>query len=308
MQTFTVKEPYLNLNCGLAESPFWEREENVLRFVDIVKKKVYRVKLNQEPAILEVQNYERPICVTADLVSSDDHFIFGGKDGVGIGHKTSGETEIIQRFWNSEEMQDEKAHRMRANDGIVDSKGRFWVNTLCDPEVTAPAPEGVLFRFDPDGELHRMISGVTIPNGMSWSKDDTKFYFTDTSDSSIYEYDYDAETGDISKQRVFYHFEEEGIGPDGHTQDADGNLWVAVWGSWKAVRISPEGQITAEINLPTRCVTAVAFVGTDLYITSEEEKEPEKYPYSVKYQGGVFKCHVGVEGRRSNKACFRWMD
>lgn len=31
---------------------------------------------------------------------------------------------------------------MRANDGAVDSKGRFWVSAVCDPEVTPFAPEG----------------------------------------------------------------------------------------------------------------------------------------------------------------------
>lgn len=44
------------------------------------------------------------------------------------------------------------------------------------------------------------------------------------------------------------------------------------------------------------------FAGEDIYITSEEEHEPEKYPDSVKYSGMVFKCNVGVKGRPVNLA------
>lgn len=36
--------------------------------------------------------------------------------------------------------------RMRANDGAVDSKGRFWTSALCDPEVTSFAPEGKIIH------------------------------------------------------------------------------------------------------------------------------------------------------------------
>jgi sugar lactone lactonase YvrE len=49
----------------------------------------------------------------------------------------------------------------------------------------------------------------------------------------------------------------------------------------------------------------VALAGEDLYITSEKDPEPEKYPESVKCQGHVFKCHVGVAGKPSHKAIVR---
>lgn len=80
--------------------------------------------------------------VTAELAGSDDSFLFGGKHGIGVGKKSSNEYRYIQRFWNEQEVKDGKDKNMRANDGAVDSKGRFWVNTICDPEVTEIAPVG----------------------------------------------------------------------------------------------------------------------------------------------------------------------
>lgn len=144
-----------------------------------------------------------------------------------------------------------------------------------------------------------MIEGSTIANGMSWSKDNKTFYFTDSPIACIFAYDFDADTGSISNKRTFFEVPDKGTVPDGHTQDEQGNLWVAIHGGWKVLRVSPEGKVTAEVRLPTRCPTCPVFAGEDLYITSESEPEPEKHPESAKYAGRVFKCHIGVQGRPS---------
>lgn len=174
---------------------------------------------------------------------------------------------------------------MRANDGAVDSRGRFWIGTMTDQTVvtTGFKPNGAyelaivqdqanarlqekeatdgrknfflgtLFRYDLDGSLHTIIENVTIPNGISWSLDDKIMYWTDSETKSIYAFDFDPESGAVSNQRVFFKT-KEGV-PDGHAQDVHGNLWVAVWGSWKVLRISPEGVVTGVVNVPTRCPT-----------------------------------------------------
>ena len=107
--------------------------------------------------------------------------------------------------------------------------------------------------MDTDGQFHRVITGATIPNGLSWSVDNKIMYFTDTGEGAIYAYDFDEESGGISNKRVF--FQPQDGRPDGHAQDEHGNLWVALWGAWKVVRVSPEGEIMAEVRVPTRCPT-----------------------------------------------------
>lgn len=42
-------------------------------------------------------------------------------------------------------MKDGKEKRMRANDGAVDSRGRYWVTTMNDPLVKDPTDEGIRF-------------------------------------------------------------------------------------------------------------------------------------------------------------------
>jgi sugar lactone lactonase YvrE len=103
-----------------------------------------------------------------------------------------------------------------------------------------------------------MLEGVTVPNGLSWSLDDKTMYWTDSPTGNIYAFDFDASTGNITSQRVFWH-SEDGL-PDGHAMDEEGNLWVAVWGAWKVVKVSPAGKITAEIEVPTRCPTVCIYL------------------------------------------------
>lgn len=84
--------------------------------------------------------------------------------------------------------------------------------------------------------------------------------------------------------------------PDGFAMDVEGNMWVALCGGGKVMRVSPEGEITGEIALPTRMITCPGFVNEDLFITSAAEEDPEKFPDSVKYAGSLFKINVGVAG------------
>jgi len=159
---------------------------------------------------------------------------------------------------------------------------------------------GVVFRLDPDLSLHKMIEKVTIPNGISWSKDDKTMYMADSPTKNVYAFDYDINNGTISNQRIFFHVDGEGV-PDGHAVDEEGYVWQAIYGGSKVVRISPEGTAVAEVILPTRCVTCPCFAGEDIYITTAAESEPEKYPESVEFGGCVFKCHVGIRGQRLHR-------
>lgn len=192
---------------------------------------------------------------------------------------------------------------MRFNDGAVDSSGRFWVGAMNDPKVKEPTDEGVLFRLDPDLNLHRVIENVTIPNGIGWSVDNRTMYFTDSPTKNISKFTYDSVTGDISDRKIFFHWDGEGV-PDGFVIDVEGCLWVAICGGSKVIRIAPEGddgKVIGEISLPTRRVTCPTFVGEELFISSAEEEEPDRYPQSTDFAGNLFRIHVGVRGLRRHK-------
>jgi len=311
IKKYQVTEPYLDLHCSLGEGPFWEHDKNVLRFVDIEKKQVHFVDLTKGPTSHKQLDLGFSIGTTANIERNKDEFIFGGKLGYGIMNRETGESKWIKMVWTDEERKPDgggkpgvgknKEERMRSNDGAVDALGRYFVGNMNDQELVGSnfTDEGVLFRLDSDLSLHRVKDTITIPNGISWTKDNKHVYFTDSPTGKVRKYPYYLSTGTISWDSGVDFFTcpyPSGV-PDGHAQDEEGCLWIALHGTGKVVRVNTEGDIIAEVELPTRCVTCPAFCGTSLFITTAAEMQPEKYPWSVKYQGGLFKVDVAVRGR-----------
>lgn len=294
VKRWVVTEPYLTLDCGLGEAPFYERSSHTLRFVDIVKDKVHVIDLNRGPSSLQSFDVDA-VSTTADIDGVDDEIIVGAKHGFALMQRSTGRLEYIKNVWDERDGPG-KDRWMRMNDGAVDTNGRYWVGAMNDPKVRAPSNEGVLFRLDPDLKLHRMIKQVSIPNGMGWSADDKTFYFTDTPTGNIFMFDYDASTGNLSNRRVFFHVDDENAVPDGFAMDVEGCFWVALCGGGKVIRVSKEAKIVGEIILPTRMITCPGFVDEDLFITSAEEEDPEQFPDSVKLAGSLFRVNVGVPG------------
>ena len=190
---------------------------------------------------------------------------------------------------------------MRMNDGTCDTSGRFWVGCMCDTRFGPITNEGILFRLDPDGSLHRMWEGIGIPNGLQFNLADDKMYMADGPTEKIWQWSLDRTTGDIKDKEVFFHQTYCDGELDGSAFDEQGYLWSAIWGGSRVIRISPEGKVVGEILLPTRHVTCPTFVGTEMYITTAAEEEAEKYPESAKYGGNVFRVDVGIRGMKKNK-------
>lgn len=191
---------------------------------------------------------------------------------------------------------------MRSNDGAVDSEGRFWVGTMNDPSLKEPSDAGVVFRLDTDGTLHRVIEkGPVIPNSISWNETNDTMFLIDSLENNILAFDFDAATGKLSNRRVFFHNQEDSH-IDGHVRDVEDCLWHACYGGSKIIRISPDATVIGEISFPTRNITCPVFVGTELYVTSAEEDQPDKYPESAKFAGNLFRVDVGIKGRPRHKA------
>ena len=185
----------------------------------------------------------------------------------------------------------------RFNDGKCDPAGRFLAGSMDDAEVEAT---GSLYSLAPDGKLKTLLTGLRISNGLAWSPDGRTFYHIDTPDRRVMAYDYDLQTGDIDRPRPAVTLPPELGWPDGMTSDAEGLLWVALWGGAKVTRWDPRtGRLLAEIPIPALNVSCCVFGGedlTDLYVTTARKgmsaAELERYPHS----GGLFRVGTGVRG------------
>jgi len=153
----------------------------------------------------------------------------------------------------------------RFNDEIADPQGRGFAGTI------VPGGQGRLYRIDTDGSVHTLLTEQGCPNGMAFSKDQRSFYYTNTPDLTVWQFDYDKATGQTTNKRAFIHADKKDGYPDGMTIDADDHFWSARWDGSCVIRYSPQGEEVSRIELPTLKVSSITFGGddyTDIYLTT----------------------------------------
>ena len=186
---------------------------------------------------------------------------------------------------------------IRFNDGKCDPSGRFWVGTMA---LDSRKKGAVLYRIDKDKSIHKMLDSVTISNGIVWTADKKTMYYNDTPTGTIQGFDYNDKTGEITNKRVVVRIPRGGGGPDGMTIDADGNLWVALWGSGTVGKFDPRtGQQLQKVIVPAQNVSSCAFGGKNLdilYITTARVGVNEAKLKELPLSGGLFSVKPGVKG------------
>jgi L-arabinonolactonase len=188
----------------------------------------------------------------------------------------------------------------RFNDGTTDPAGRFWAGTMRDPIDPALPASGTFYRLDTDHVLTPWRSGIHTCNGLAFSLDGTRMYFSDSFPAvrSIFVCDYDIGTGTAGKPQLFFDTQNVAGRPDGGTVDADGCYWQAGVGGWQLYRITPDGRLDRTIDLPVERPSRPMFGGPNLdilYLTtlSEGTTKGTHQPNA----GGLFALTgLGVQG------------
>ncbi|HEY4898409.1 MAG TPA: SMP-30/gluconolactonase/LRE family protein [Candidatus Nanopelagicaceae bacterium] len=182
---------------------------------------------------------------------------------------------------------------MRWNDAKVAPNGDLWLGTMGYAEVNQVA---ALYRMKSGSRtVEKIISGVTVSNGLAWSRDFATMYYIDSPTRSLQAFDFD--NGEISRGRVVTRFPESYGYPDGMSADVEGGLWISFWlGS--AVRCFDSlnnFRVTEVIDIPVKRVSSSTFAGKDLdslVITTAHKNDPDE---SVE-AGMVFIAQPGVRG------------
>lgn len=280
-------EHVLAAHNQLGEGALWSVDEQALYWVDIERSTFSHFL--PATGVYETVDVGVPIGVLALRTSGG--LVMATKKGFAFWDKDTAELRYVIN------PEFDKPH-LRFNDGAADSRGRFWAGSM------GGRGEGTLYRLDPDGSVHIIIPGVTTPNGIGWSPDDTLMYFTDSGTRTIYVFDYDAVGGNIINRRTFVETSEELGTPDGLVVDREGYIWSACWDGAKIVRYTPTGAVDRIIPVPALRPTSCVFGGPtldELYITSAttglSEEQLEQYPRS----GDLFRLKVDVTGREKFK-------
>lgn len=253
--TQSLPKNILTVRSRLGEAPCWVEAEQVLYWVDI-----YNHRVHQFDPVTGFHRFFEVADVVGSLAPAGrDRLIMGQRNQLAFLDTQSGEVMPILTIENT-------PPGSRCNDGKCDAAGRFWFGLTGNQK-----PVGCLYRYDLDGTLQILETGLTIPNGLGWSPDGRTFYLTDSFLKTIYAYDFDLERGRIDNRRIWVDLSAEVFEPDGLTIDRDGCIWSAMWNGWCVIRFDPDGKEMARVKLPVQRPTACTFGGVDrttLYITT----------------------------------------
>ncbi len=269
----------------LGEGPSWMPAERKLAFVDILAPAI----IVADPRDGSFHTHAMPELVSAVVPRRRGGVLAAMQSGLKAVDLASGTAALIAA-------PEAGKPGNRFNDGKCDRLGRFWAGTLA---IDTTPGHGALYRLDPDGRCLLMDKGFHISNGLGWSPDDRRFYFTDSGPKRIYVYDFDLPSGELANRRLFAQL-PDGVGvPDGLAVDAEGFVWSAHWDGWCITRYDPDGKVDRVVNLPVPRPTSCAFGGPDLstlYITSARIRLSAQQLAAAPLSGSVFAFQAGVKG------------
>lgn len=287
---FTLKaEVELDISAALGEGAIWNYETRKFWWIDIEGKtlNIYDPS-TKDNTVIDV-GYRIGTVVPDEYGNA----IIALQNGIySLNLNTLAKTEICNPLSGLE--------NIRFNDGKCDPAGRLWVGSM---HLNFVQDAASLYSINPDGAYVEVFGGVTISNGIIWSKDQSTLYYVDTPLHNVRAWDYDKETGKISNEKVVIEIADSLGGPDGMTIDDEGKLWIAHWGGKMVGRWDPDtGKLIGKVLVPAPNVTSCAFGGPDLdilYITTaggDNEKMKEEYPFA----GSVFRVKPGVKGVKAS--------
>lgn len=287
-----VVELVVDARARIGEGPIWNPRDQTLDWVDIPGQQLHRYS----PTTDESESVDVGRDLGAVALREGGGYLYALYGGFAT-------TESDPSKWTMLAEVDGDVPDVRLNDGKCDRLGRFWAGTLA---YSAERGRGVLYRLDPDGAVHTVLTDLSISNGMDWSADDRTMYFIDSFAGGVDAFDFDLDAGTIQNRRqlVAVEWDETTLAglsiADGMTVDVEDHLWVAIFGSGEVRRYTPAGELERSITLPVPGVTSCAFGGDDLrdlYITTAVDLAGniDEQPGA----GGLYRCRPGPRGRLS---------
>lgn len=271
-------EAVANYHCKVGENPLWDEREGRLYWEDIESNRLFRV----DHASKEHECFFRGDTMIGGFTFQEDgSLLLFEVNRISVLEKNGAHRVIAS---------DIDGDMFRFNDAIADPEGRVFVGTIGKTDQS-----GGLYRVDLDGTVTALWKGTGCANGMSFTPDLRRLYWTCSTTRIIYVADYDRATGALSNRRPFYEAPVEEGTPDGLTIDREGELWSARWGGSALLRLGTDARVRQKISFPVSRVSSAAFGGPNLdtlYVTTAGGKVDDDA-----LDGVLYRVQVPVPGR-----------
>ena len=289
MEEFVAKPCTTDL-YDLGECCRWDDVRAELYWIDAPTGRFFRAKANgTQVEVVRTYELDGYLTALAPLEDRRDGWIVASDQSISLLDEQGTMRQVARP-------EARNAPDVRTNDGAADPWGHFWIGSVALDESEG---RGSLYRFHASTGSELTLANVTISNGLGWSLDRRTMYYVDSGPGTIYTFDLDG-TGNISNKQPLVQFDIQSEGtPDGLCVDAQGAIWVAIWGGYEVRRYSPSGEQLARVSVATAqpsCCAIGGTNGTTLYITTAQEDLSPEMLDAEPDAGRMFCVDVGIAG------------
>lgn len=260
------------------EGAVWFDREGGLRFVDMLAGDV--LSLDESTGTVTRQHVDSPVVAAVRprraggfVAATEREFALWGADG---------QEWVSPPLWDAP---------IRFNEGSCDPLGRFLCGSMAYEGTPGAA---TMWRLGLDRTVERLFDDVTVSNGLGFRADGQRAFYVDTPTGRVDVFD--VVDGELTDRRPFVTVPEGPGHPDGLTVDAEGGIWVALFGGSAVHHYGSDGQLADVVEIGATQVTSCTLGGPDLstlYVTtSRENLDPDDEPAA----GSLFRLDVGVRG------------
>jgi xylono-1,5-lactonase len=267
----------------LGEGALWHAGSRSVYFVDIRGRRIHRCAEDGS----ERQSWDAPGQPGFIVPVTGGGFVCGLEDGLYRFDERSGDFSQLRGV-------EAELTGNRFNDGFVDAHGRLWFGSMDNAETQAT---GSLYRMARDGEAVPVDNGYVITNGPATDPECKTLYHTDTLAKNVFAFDL-LPDGRLARKRLFVTIAGSGY-PDGMAVDADGHVWIALFGGGRIERYSPRGRLVGSVVFPCSNITKLAFGGDDLrtaYVTTAWKGLTDEQRAREPLAGGLFAFRTAAPG------------
>jgi sugar lactone lactonase YvrE len=260
------------------EGPVWDVRSEALRCVDMLAGDVLTVRDGQV-----VEREHVGDVAAAWRARADGGYVVAVERGFVLVDE-HGDREVVGPLWGDLDV--------RMNEGGCGPDGSFYCGSMHDDALPG---RGSLWRLAPDRSTTRIIDDLSISNGLAFSADGGRAFFIDTPTHRVDVLTF-AEPGVVTGRTVFADLADLPGQPDGLALDAEGGVWVAMWGGGTVQRIDPDGSRGDVVEIGVSQPSAVCFGGPDLdqlYVTTSRYSLTDGDEPAA---GSVFVAGPGVRG------------
>ena len=259
----------------LGESGFYLDRTNEIVFLDLIKPSIIFYSIDTKILTKLNLKLKKPLGNVYPL--NDNNFIISSYEGMHIYNRKKNALKYFNDIRKINELQN-----ISYNDGTI-SKNKLWIGLSHIKESKNLG----YFGYLQNKNFVTIDKGFKVSNGPAIDEKKGYLYFSDSSKSSIYQYN----LKNLKKKTLIKFKKNQGF-PDGITLDNKNGLWVAHWAGGQVSRINLNSKkIDFNIKLPALNVTSVTFVGkklNHLFITTAKIETSKNHLKNYKYSGSSF--------------------